>query len=46
MILAETKYKTYNVNFLAIIKTFKTWWHYWKSCKYKIVKLINKNNPS
>ena len=33
MIPAETQYKTYNAELLAIVEAFKTWRHYLKSCK-------------
>ena len=29
---------------LAIVKTFKTWGHYLKDCKQKVLVLINHNN--
>ena len=35
MISAETRYKTHNQKFLAIIEVLKTWRHYLESCKYK-----------
>ena len=34
MIPAEIQYKTHNDELLAIVKAFKTWRHYLKSCKY------------
>lgn len=44
MILAKTRYKTYNGELLAIVEAFKTWRHYLKGCKYKVFVLINYNN--
>ena len=44
MILTETWYKTYDHELFAIIEAFKTWRHYLKSCKYKILVLIDHNN--
>ncbi len=44
MILAETRYKTYNQELLAIIEAFKTWRHYLEGCKYKVLILTNHNN--
>lgn len=44
MISVETRYKTYNRKLLAIMKTFKTWRHYLKSCKYKVLVLTDYNN--
>ncbi len=29
---------------MALIKTFKTWKHYFKNCKYKVLILIDHNN--
>ena len=43
IILAETRYKTYDSKFLAIVEIFKTWQHYLKACKYKFFFLINLN---
>lgn len=45
MIPTKIRYKTHNGKFLAIVKTFKTWWHYLKNCKYKILVFINYKNP-
>ena len=45
MIFAETKYKTYNAELLAIIEAFKIWRHYLKSCKHEVFILTNHNNP-
>ena len=44
MILAKTWYKIYNGELLAIIEAFKTWRHYFKGCKYKVLVLTNHNN--
>ena len=44
MILAETRYKTHNGELLAIVKAFKTWRHYLKGCKHKVLVLTNHNN--
>ena len=44
MILMETWYKTHNGKLLAIVKAFKTWRHYFKSCKHESLVLINYNN--
>ena len=32
------------ITLLAIIKAFKTWWHYLKDCKLKVLIFINYNN--
>ena len=44
MIPAETQYKIHNQELLAIIKIFKTWRHYSKDCKYKVLVLTNYNH--
>ena len=44
MIPAETRYKTHNGEFLAIVEAFKTWRHYLKSCKHKAFVLTDHNN--
>lgn len=44
MIPAETDYKTHDQELLAIVKVFKTWHHYVKGCKYKVVVFIDHNN--
>ena len=41
---AETWYKTYNQELLAIVKVFKTWRHYLEGCKYKVLVFTNYNN--
>ena len=44
MILAETRYKTYDNELLAIIEILKTWGYYLEGCKHKVFILINHNN--
>ena len=44
MIPAKTRYKTHNSKLLAIVKAFKTWWHYLESCKHEYLVLTNYNN--
>ena len=44
MITAETQYKTHDGELLAIIKALKTWCHYLKSCKHKVLVLTDHNN--
>ena len=44
MIPAETRYKTYNGEFLVIVKAFKTWRHYLEGCKHKVLVLTDYNN--
>ena len=44
MILAKTRYETYNGELLAIVEVFKTWKHYLKGSKHKVLVLINHNN--
>ena len=44
MILAKTRYKTHDGELLATVKAFKTWPHYLKGCKHKILVLTNLNN--
>lgn len=44
IIPAKTWYKTFNNKVLVIVKAFKTWRHYLKGCKYKVLILINHNN--
>ncbi len=44
MIPAETWYKTYNQELLAIVEAFKTWCHYLEGCKYKVLVLTDYNN--
>ena len=44
MIPAKTWYKTHNGKLLAIVKAFKTWHHYLKSCKHEVFVLMDHNN--
>ena len=44
MIPAETRYKTHNVELLAIVKVFKIRRYYLEGCKYKILVITNYNN--
>ncbi len=44
MIPAETRYKTYDQELLAIVEAFKTWRHYLEGCKYEVLVLTNHNN--
>ncbi len=44
MILAETRYWTYNGKLLAIVEAFKTWRHYLEGCKHKVLILTDHNN--
>ena len=44
MIPAETQYKTYNTQLLAIVEAFKTWRHYLEGCKLGVLVLTNHNN--
>ena len=44
MIPIEIQYKTYNSKHLVIVKAFKIWRHYLKSCKHKILVFIKYNN--
>lgn len=44
MIPAETRYKMYDQELLAIVEAFKTWRHYLKSCNYKVFVLTDYNN--
>ena len=44
MIPTEIWYKTNNGELLAIVKAFKIWRHYLKSCKYKVIVLTDYNN--
>lgn len=44
MISAKTNYGIHEYEFLAIIKTFKTWEHYIKNFNYKLLILTNHNN--
>ena len=44
MVLAKTRYKTYNSELLAIVEDFKTWKHYLEGFQYKIFVLHNYKN--
>ena len=44
MILAKTRYETYDDKLLAIVELFKTWGHYLESCKYEILVFTDHNN--
>ena len=44
MIPAETRYETHDGELLAIVEAFKTWRHYLKSCKHKVLVLTDHNN--
>ena len=44
IIPAETWYKTYNGKLLAIVEALKTWRHYLKGCKHKVLVLTDYNN--
>ncbi len=44
MISTETWYETHNQELLAIVEAFKTWHHYFKGCKYKVLVLTDYNN--
>ena len=44
MIPAETWYETHNSKLLAIVKAFKTWWHYLEGCKYEVLVFTDYNN--
>lgn len=44
MILAQTCYRTQDIEFLAIVEIFETLQRYLKDCKHKVFILINHNN--
>ena len=44
MILAETRYKTYDGELLAIIEGFKIWRHYLEGSKHEVFILTDHNN--
>ena len=44
MIPIKTRYKTHDNKLLAIIEVFKTWKHYLKGCKHKVLILSDYNN--
>ena len=43
MIPAKTWYKSYDGELLAIVEEFKTWRHYLKDCKHKVLVLTDHN---
>ncbi len=44
MILAETRYETYDGELLAIVEVFKTWRHYLEGCKHEVLVLTDHYN--
>ena len=44
MILVQIQYKTHDSELLAIVKAFKTWYHYLKNCKHEVFVLTDHNN--
>ena len=44
MISSETRHKTHNEEFLAIVEAFKTWKHYLEICKHEVLVLTDYNN--
>ena len=44
IIPAKTCYRTHDGKLLAIVEAFKTWRHYLKGCKHKVLVLTNHNN--
>ena len=44
MIPAETRYKTYDGELLAIVETFKTWRQYLEGYKHEVLVLTDHNN--
>ena len=44
MIPDKTQYKTHNGKLLIIVEAFKTWWHYLKGCKHKVLVFVDYNN--
>ena len=44
MISAKTRYETHDGELLAIVETFKTWWHYLKGCKHEVLVFTDHNN--
>ena len=44
IILAETRYKTHDGEFLAIVKDFKTWKHYLEGFQHEVLIFIDHNN--
>ena len=44
MIPAESRYKTHDSEFLAIVETFKTWRHYLEGFEHEVLVPTNHNN--
>ncbi len=44
MIPTKIWYEADDDKLLAIVKTFKTWKHYFESCKYEFLILTDRNN--
>ena len=44
MILAKTRYKTYDAELLAIVEAFKNWRHHLEDYQYKVLVLTDYNN--
>ena len=44
LILAKIQNQIHHGELLAIVEAFKTWWHYLKDCKHKILVFTNYNN--
>ncbi len=44
MISAQTWYKINDGELLAIVEVFKTWKHYLKGCKHRVLVLTDYNN--
>ena len=44
IIPAETQYKTYDSELLAIVEAFKTWRYYLEGCKHEVLVLTDYNN--
>lgn len=44
LIPAETRYETHDQKLLVIVKTFSSWQHYLKDCKYEVLIFTNHNN--
>ena len=44
MISAKTQYETHDGELLAIVKAFKTWYHYLEGCKHEVLVLTDHNN--
>ncbi len=44
IIPAETRYETHDGKLLSIVEAFKTWRHYLKGCKHKVLVFTDHNN--